>query len=241
MNEPLASPYPRFHIDSPRLGAAFYRQRIPIEGWIHLGSAQHTIRHISAHAHQQELGATSHLFPRADVSAALGLPISVPTGFRLLACFTDPIGADLADIELRVHWPMARTWNSPPFRSACTPTTTPPPLTAISAIRTRPGSSIAHTSIRRAAPPRPPTPNASDCSPTIFLPLPISSTWAAASAPFTIPCAPSDTPGPAAKPPRSVSPSSPDAVALIGLSLSLSLPNPLQIIAFPQPTTSSTP
>ncbi len=102
----LSSAFPSlpFHLDSPAAGAAFYRQRIPIEGWLHLGPEQSTIRRIVARSASREIGDTTHLYPRPDVSSALHLPATTATGFRFLACCESPPETDTAQIELHAEF-----------------------------------------------------------------------------------------------------------------------------------------
>ncbi len=104
MTTSSARPSLQFHVDSPQPGAAFYRQRIPIEGWLHLGTAQPTVRRIVARSASHEIGSTSHLYPRPDVSSALHLPPSAPTGFRFLACFETPPETPTVQIELHAEF-----------------------------------------------------------------------------------------------------------------------------------------
>lgn len=104
MTTSSARPSLQFHVDSPQPGAAFYRQRIPIEGWLHLGAAQSTVRRIVARSASHEIGATTRLYPRPDVSSALQLPPSALTGFRFLACFETPRETPTAQIELHAEF-----------------------------------------------------------------------------------------------------------------------------------------
>jgi SAM-dependent methyltransferase len=92
-------------VDQPREGDFHYRQRIPVKGWVYAGYRHDRIKRISVHAPNGEIGATSRLYPRADVALAHQLPPGTCTGFRLLAVF-DPGGPPPAvvGIEVRVEF-----------------------------------------------------------------------------------------------------------------------------------------
>jgi len=92
-------------VDQPREGDFCYRQRIPVKGWVHAGYRHDKIRRISVHAPNGEIGATTQLYPRADVALAHQLGPEVRTGFRLLAVF-EPGGPPPAvlGIEVRVEF-----------------------------------------------------------------------------------------------------------------------------------------
>jgi 2-polyprenyl-3-methyl-5-hydroxy-6-metoxy-1,4-benzoquinol methylase len=72
-------------IDRPLPGDLHYRQRIPVEGWLHLPGDHARLKRISVHASGREIGATAHLYPRIDVAQALRLDPGTPVAFRLLA------------------------------------------------------------------------------------------------------------------------------------------------------------
>jgi SAM-dependent methyltransferase len=72
-------------IDQPAPSQPCYRQTIPVEGWVHAGARHQALRRISVHSAGREIGGTTLLHPRADVAAALGLPVDTKVGFRLLA------------------------------------------------------------------------------------------------------------------------------------------------------------
>ena len=92
-------------VDSPREGDFCYRQRIPVQGWVHAGYRHERIRRISVHAPNGEIGSTSFLYPRADVAAAHGWPADTRTGFRLLAVYTpDGPPPPVVGIEVRVEF-----------------------------------------------------------------------------------------------------------------------------------------
>ncbi len=74
-------------VDHPREGDFCYRQRIPVQGWVYAGHRQDKIKRISVHAAHGEIGATTRLYPRADVALAHQLGPEVRTGFRLLATY----------------------------------------------------------------------------------------------------------------------------------------------------------
>jgi SAM-dependent methyltransferase len=92
-------------VDQPREGDFCYRQRIPVKGWVYAGYRHDKIKRISVHAPNGEIGATSFLYPRADVALAHQLPPDTRTGFRLLAVF-QPAGPPppVVGIEVRVEF-----------------------------------------------------------------------------------------------------------------------------------------
>lgn len=79
-------------VDSPAPGSTHYRQRIPVEGWIHADYRHSQLKRISAHAPAPhgEIGATTHLYLRSDVIDALKLAPDIRTGFRFVATFAQP-------------------------------------------------------------------------------------------------------------------------------------------------------
>jgi SAM-dependent methyltransferase len=89
-------------VDQPREGDFHYRQRIPVNGWVHAGYRHDKIKRISVHAPQGEIGSTTLLYPRADVALAHQLAPDVRTGFRLLAVF-EPGGPPPAVLGLEVR------------------------------------------------------------------------------------------------------------------------------------------
>lgn len=92
-------------VDQPREGDFCYRQRIPVQGWVYAGYKHAKIQRISVHAPNGEIGATSQLYPRADVALANQLPPGTRTGFRLLAVYS-PAGPTppVVGIEVRVEF-----------------------------------------------------------------------------------------------------------------------------------------
>lgn len=92
-------------IDQPVAGASYYRQRIPVEGWIYADYRHQRLKRISAHAPTGEIGSTTHFYPRADVSASLLLSSATRTGFRFLACFKDYHSAKIpVGVEIRAEF-----------------------------------------------------------------------------------------------------------------------------------------
>lgn len=77
-------------IDQPTDGALCYRQRIPVSGWVELGADHAQLEAVSAWSGEWFLGETRQFFPRADVSAALGLAAEIATGFRFVALLNLP-------------------------------------------------------------------------------------------------------------------------------------------------------
>ena len=92
-------------VDQPREGESCYRQRIPVRGWIHAGDRHDHITRISVHTSEGEIGATTQLYPRADVARVHGYPPGTRTGFRLLAVHApaSPPSSTLA-LEVRVEF-----------------------------------------------------------------------------------------------------------------------------------------
>jgi hypothetical protein len=80
-------------VDSPKPEGPYYRQRIPVEGWIYGDYRHDRLKRVSAHGPSGEIGSTTHFYPRADVSQAHRLPAGTRTGFRFLACIADPYQA----------------------------------------------------------------------------------------------------------------------------------------------------
>jgi SAM-dependent methyltransferase len=94
-------------VDHPVSGSSYYRQRIPVEGWIYGDYRHQRLKRISAHAPAPfgEIGSTAHFYLRADVVESLRLAPDVRTGFRFLATFpTPPAPAPTIGIEIRAEF-----------------------------------------------------------------------------------------------------------------------------------------
>ena len=92
-------------IDSPVNGAAHYRQRIPVEGWVYADYRHERLKRISVHAPSGEIGSTTQFYARADVANSLGLASDVRTAFRLLATFPQvPAPAPTVGLEVRAEF-----------------------------------------------------------------------------------------------------------------------------------------
>jgi len=123
-------------VDQPLTGASYYRQRIPVEGWIYADYRHERLKRISAHAPTGEIGATTHFYRRAAVNESLQLGPDVRTGFRFLAHFPNPpppaptVGIEiraefsdgaivpLAGIHVTLH---ANDYTSAPYGDLCNP------------------------------------------------------------------------------------------------------------------------
>ena len=81
-------------IDNPAAHGVVDRFAFPVVGWIWLGDEQDRIAAVEAWSGPVLLGDTALLFPRPDVSGALGLPPHAATGFEVIAGHPDaPRGA----------------------------------------------------------------------------------------------------------------------------------------------------
>ena len=92
-------------IDQPIAGASYYRQRIPVEGWVFADYRHSRLKRISAHAPSGEIGATTQFFCRPDVTESLHLGADVRTGFRIVAAFESyPVHSPTVGIEIRAEF-----------------------------------------------------------------------------------------------------------------------------------------
>jgi 2-polyprenyl-3-methyl-5-hydroxy-6-metoxy-1,4-benzoquinol methylase len=92
-------------VEQPVSGQCYYRQRIPVEGWVWGDYRHERIKRVSAHGPGGELGATTHLFVRPDVNEAQRLPAGTRAGFRFLATFPNPyIQRTTVGVEVRVEF-----------------------------------------------------------------------------------------------------------------------------------------
>ena len=92
-------------IDQPVAGVSYYRQRIPVEGWVFGDYRHERLKRISAHAPSGEIGATTHFFRRKDVAESLHLGPDVRTGFRFVAAFDAyPVRSPTVGIEIRAEF-----------------------------------------------------------------------------------------------------------------------------------------
>jgi SAM-dependent methyltransferase len=71
-------------LDLPSTTAPSDPLTLRIQGWVHAGADQAKLVAVEAKCGELEIGRTSLLYPRPDVSAALGLPAEAKTGFSLL-------------------------------------------------------------------------------------------------------------------------------------------------------------
>ena len=91
-------------IDKPAANSVVDRFVFRIEGWVWFGDDQDRIAAIEAWSGSVLLGETALLFPRPDVSAALGLPPHSATGFQVVAGHPDaPRGASF-EIAIGVRY-----------------------------------------------------------------------------------------------------------------------------------------
>ncbi|HSH38651.1 MAG TPA: class I SAM-dependent methyltransferase [Chthoniobacterales bacterium] len=73
------------YIDAPQRGAAVYDACVPIAGWFFARDRDPSRCRIRARVNGEICGETQLLFVRPDVSRALNISDTIPTGFRLLA------------------------------------------------------------------------------------------------------------------------------------------------------------
>ena len=92
-------------VEQPATGRSYYRQRIPVEGWIYADYRHERIKRISAHAPVGEIGSTTHFFKRSAVNTSLKISAEIRTGFRFVATFEQyPLHAARVGIEVRVEF-----------------------------------------------------------------------------------------------------------------------------------------
>jgi 2-polyprenyl-3-methyl-5-hydroxy-6-metoxy-1,4-benzoquinol methylase len=95
----------RHCIDFPRSGDALYDTGVSIAGWLHVADRDPSRCRIRAWCGGNLIGETRAMFARTDVSTALGIAASAPTGFRLLARIPDqPRASEAFAIRLSVSW-----------------------------------------------------------------------------------------------------------------------------------------
>ena len=110
MSAPDAEQIPKLdnssaYIDAPKAGAAVYDACLPIAGWFHAPSREPSRCCIRAWANGNVVGETRLLFVRSDVSRALNIAETIPTGFRLLARIADTLAsANEQVITLTASW-----------------------------------------------------------------------------------------------------------------------------------------
>ena len=126
----------RSTVEQPEVGGAYYRQRIPVEGWVFGDYRHERLKRISAHAPSGEIGATTLFFRRESVAAELSIAPDTRIGFRFLAAFPQPpplaqtVGVEiraefsdgsvvpLAGIHIRI---LANDFTSAPYGDLCNP------------------------------------------------------------------------------------------------------------------------
>ena len=92
-------------IDTPVDGAAYYRQRIPVEGWVYADYRHERLKRISVHAPSGEIGFTTQFYSRVDVTDSLRLAPGIRTGFRLLGTLTQlPAPGATIGLEVRAEF-----------------------------------------------------------------------------------------------------------------------------------------
>ncbi|MEO7600210.1 MAG: methyltransferase domain-containing protein [Opitutus sp.] len=92
-------------VEQPVAGFPYYRQRIPVEGWIYADYRHERLRRISAHAPAGAIGSTTHLFRRDAITTSLRLPAETRTGFRFTAAFdVYPLRSPTTGIEIRAEF-----------------------------------------------------------------------------------------------------------------------------------------
>ncbi len=91
-----------FAVDSPANGSTYYRQRVPVEGWIFAHARHGELTRLSAHSCEPycELGGTRRFFVRPDVTRAQRLPALTRTGFRFLASVRQPLPSSAAPVSI---------------------------------------------------------------------------------------------------------------------------------------------
>jgi len=123
-------------VEQPVTGSSYYRQRIPVEGWIYADYRHDRLKRISAHAPSGEIGATTHFYPRRQIAESLHLATDIRIGFRFLAAFENPptlpspVGIEiraeftdggfvpLAGIHVNLH---ANDFTGAPYGDLCNP------------------------------------------------------------------------------------------------------------------------
>jgi SAM-dependent methyltransferase len=91
-------------IDKPAAKAVVDRFVFPVEGWIWFGAEQDRVAAVEAWSGPVLLGETALLFPRPDVSAALGLPPHAATGFKVVAGNPEAARGASFDMAVRVRY-----------------------------------------------------------------------------------------------------------------------------------------
>jgi 2-polyprenyl-3-methyl-5-hydroxy-6-metoxy-1,4-benzoquinol methylase len=76
-------------IDSPKTDAPYFRQSIPVSGWVY-GSGHLQPNRVVASVNGSVIGETSLLYSRDDVAKELGITNDHRTGFRFVSTVTDP-------------------------------------------------------------------------------------------------------------------------------------------------------
>ena len=75
-----------------------------VQGWIFAGDRQAEIATVEAWAGDTSIGSTALLYPRPDVSVALGLSPDVRTGFTLLGYAPDAVQCPSLALTIAVRW-----------------------------------------------------------------------------------------------------------------------------------------
>ena len=94
------------YLDSPAAGASVYDQCLPISGWLFAPNRDPVGCRVRGWCDGTVIGETRLLFVRTDVSRALKIGATIPTGFRFLAN-AGGAGEDARDAEIVVtgSWP----------------------------------------------------------------------------------------------------------------------------------------
>ncbi len=94
------------HLDSPKPGDPVHGESISIEGWFQVEDRKSTRYQIRAWIDDELIGQTALPFARPDVCAALHLPATTATGFRILGrTISTADHPRSADIKITVFWP----------------------------------------------------------------------------------------------------------------------------------------
>ena len=92
-------------VELPVAGFPYYRQRIPVEGWIYGDYRHERLKRISAHAPSGEIGSTHHFYRRDEIATSLRLAPETRTGFRFTASFdVYPLRTPTTGIEIRAEF-----------------------------------------------------------------------------------------------------------------------------------------
>ena len=108
------------YLDAPVEGGRVDPESLQIEGWLWCKEAQSSIERLQFFADGKEIGETSRLFAREDVSRFLGVPADTPTAFRTTIENVSIGESNPVELQLAVVYRDGRIYRSPLRRSIIT-------------------------------------------------------------------------------------------------------------------------